>query len=279
MTDKFECRNKFIQNLRNSELQAKRETRHYKLMYSTQCKQIKSLKRDLKTVRKQFEKLQIRFLKLRETCPKVHDGLEPKSTHRKRKCWSNIKCEHTKHQRLNECAELLLKTIKQHVPQCKLAHMSLCLGEKSVNYTWQRHHLQSETLDDSSHEIFNFTPKADHSYASPKLVKSQPENDDLENIDYASIFDSDGNWQKQHKRSLINVMDCYRISHEAYHELRYAGKGHFPPLYQIINEKGSMSGEIKYFKHPTVNTCIPLTIHTITFIHCFSICSLLNSCI
>ena len=146
-----------------------------------------------------------------------------------------------------------MKTIKHHVPQCKLAQMSLCLGEKSVNYTWKKKELQTSTCSDSSDDIFNFHPKSDHSYASAKLLNSQHENCDSDDIDYSTIFDSDGNWQKQHKRSVINVMDCYRISHKAYHELRYAGKGHFPPLCQIIKEKASMSTEIKYIRHPTVN--------------------------
>ena len=47
-------------------------------------------------------------------------------------------------------------------------------------------------------------------------------------------------------------MDSYRISHETYHELRHAGKGHFPPLNHIMKEKTEMSSEIPYIKDPTV---------------------------
>ena len=59
---------------------------------------------------------------------------------------------------------------------------------------------------------------------------SDDDDDDLNDLDYSEIFDSHGNWKKKHKRHIIHVMDSYRISHEAYHELRHAGKGHFPPL-------------------------------------------------
>ena len=48
-------------------------------------------------------------------------------------------------------------------------------------------------------------------------------------------------------------MDCFRISHEAYHELRNSGNGHFPPLHHIMKEKVAMSAEIPYSKHPTVS--------------------------
>ena len=106
--------------------------------------------------------------------------------------------------------------------------------------------------ENSNHSIFNFHKTADHSYASPENLKLNHEDDDLQDIDYSSIFDSHGNWQEKHKRSIINVIDSYGISHEAYHELRLARKGHFPPLYKIINEKKIMSAEIEFIRHPTV---------------------------
>ena len=75
-------------------------------------------------------------------------------------------------------------------------------------------------------------------------------------VDYSQIYDSDGNWQQKHKRAIIHVMDSFRISHEAYHELRHAGRNHLPPLHHIINEKFIMSEEIPYTKHPTVSVFV-----------------------
>ena len=130
--------------------------------------------------------------------------------------------------------------------------MSLNLGDHTINYRWTSKDLQNNQCERSTKEVFNFTKTSDHLYASAKLVQYHESDDDVENIDYSTIFDSQGNWQQRHKRSIINVMDSYHISHEAYHELRHAGKGHFPPLYQIRNEKRLMSAEIPYIKHPTV---------------------------
>ena len=95
---------------------------------------------------------------------------------------------------------------------------------------------------------------SDHTYASPNLFQIEDEEYSLDDIDYSSIFDTHGNWQQRHKRCIINVMDSYRISHEAYHKLRHAGKGHLPPLYQIRIKKNLMSKEIPYIKHPTVSS-------------------------
>ena len=127
-----------------------------------------------------------------------------------------------------------------------------------VNFSWKPKNFKHAQIKDNQYDIFNFGKNSDHSYASPKMLKCQSgeEDEDIDGIDYSRIFDCEGNWTKEHKRAIINVMDCYHISHEAYHELRLAGKGHFPPLYQIRIEKSKMSGEIPFIKHPTVGFII-----------------------
>ena len=96
MTEHLQSRNQFFHKLRNSELQAKSECRHYKLMYSKQCKQMKSMKKYLTTVENKLKRLEIRCKNLRQKCASLHDTVDPKMKNRKRKSWSNIKCEHTK---------------------------------------------------------------------------------------------------------------------------------------------------------------------------------------
>ena len=51
-------------------------------------------------------------------------------------------------------------------------------------------------------------------------------------------------------------MDCFRISHEAYHELCMVSKGHLPPLGRLSKEKKIMSEEIPYEKHPKVGIIV-----------------------
>ena len=230
--------------------------KHYKQLYSRECKKNTFMQKQLKRSLRNASHLENRLQNLRKkfACEKQRD--QDSGRTRKKKLWSNIKCDRTKHHRMNVCGNLVLSTIQQNLPECRFAQLTLNVGGKKVHFTWKGAQLKSLTLQSSNHDIFNFQKNSDHSYASAAFLKTQVETDKLEQIDYDSIFDSDGNWQKEHKRSIINVMDCYRISHESYHELRHAGKGHFPPLYQIINEKKIMSGEIKYFKHPTVRNLL-----------------------
>ena len=252
MTTTFTTQTKFIQNLRISELQAKKELFHYKTLYSKQChctialqKQVNNLKRKYRNLEEKYDVL---CAKLSDMCPNENKMRGS----RKRKSWNNVKCERTKRQRINEYRAVLLKTISQHVPQCKRAQLSLSVCQKTVNYTWRSKDMLTHKSLNYNPDIPNFTQTSDHSYASPKVVKCQSDGDDLEDIDYNSIFDSNGNWQCKHKRCIIDIMDSYRISHEAYHELRQAAKGHLPPLYVIHKEKAVMSAEIPYIKDGTV---------------------------
>ena len=168
------------------------------------------------------------------------------------KSWCKLKCDRTKRQRLEEYGNVLFSTIK-NIPHFRKAHLSLSLDNKTVNYQWRSKDWNNDR--DKKQKVFNFEGTSDHSYASPKLILLQleDEDDDYGDIDYSQIFDSEGNWHSKHKRTIINVMDSFRISHEAYHKLRSAGKGQFPPLHHIIKEKISMSAEIPYIKHPTVS--------------------------
>ena len=161
---------------------------------------------------------------------------------------------------------MVFTTIKEHVPHCKRAQLYLCLGDKTVNYTWKSKDMKVANAENASAECVS---NGDHSYAA-KLPDVHNDNDFVD-VDYNTIFDSQGNWQSKHKRIIINVMDTYRISHEAYHELRLAGKGHFPPLHHIMKEKYVMSDTIPYTKHPTVsNNSMLYTITCQMFSHDWS---------
>ena len=150
----------------------------------------------------------------------------------------------------------MFEGLSKTVPKCHRAQLSMCLGSRTVNFSWKPRDFKR--ISECTEPIFNFGNKSDHTYASKKFITQDSEYDYLDDIDYTSIFDSEGNWQEKHKRRIINVMDSYRISHEAYHELRHAGKGHFPPLHHIQKEKNAMSGELTYTKHPTVSNFLGL---------------------
>ena len=99
MTDKFECRNEFFQNLRSSQIQAQKERNHYKKLYSSQCKKNKLLDKQVKTLKRHYSELQMRFENLRNKFSLQHDKRECTHPTRKRKPWSQIKSDRTQNGR------------------------------------------------------------------------------------------------------------------------------------------------------------------------------------
>ena len=236
-----------LRSLQDNFLKCKQEMKHYKYMYQNQCRQHELFQKQIGSLQKEVCKLQLDCQQLRQKLKNWNDYDEERfSVKRKQKEWSKIKCDHTKHQRISHYGEFVLSTIKDNMPQCIQAEMCLCLGEQRVNYSWQ-----CKDLNSSENELKNGLTNGDHSYAAKQPMNDH--DDDLLDVDYSKIFDTQGNWQTRHKRSLITVLDAFRISHEAYHELRQAGKSHFSPLHHIIKEKGIMSDIIPYVKHPTVS--------------------------
>ena len=237
MKNTSESTKQLLRDLRLAEIQAKKELWHYKFLYSQESRENKTLQKKLKEINKNYKILQTKY---DELCSKLSDmcPYDDKSRcKRKRKSWTNVKCDRTKRQRWNDYGKVMFKTLSKNVPQCKRAHLSLSLGNKTVNYMWKCSQFKDETDTLSSISVENFKANLDHSYASSKLVNADMHEDEFEDIDYGSTLDSEGNWQKKHKRSIISVMDSYRISHEAYHELRHTGKGHFPPFTEFVRRK------------------------------------------
>ena len=171
---------------------------------------------------------------------------------RKKKSWNSIKCDRTKRRRISEYGDAVLSTIQTKVKYCQRANLSLTIANKNINFEW---YLAEKVTPNKANDLNIKCMCIDHTYAAP--TKHQAVSDEgesgIENVDYSRIFDGNGNWQKKHTRCIINVLDTFRISHEAYHELRHAGKGHFPPLRIILKEKFEMSHAIPYLKYDKVS--------------------------
>ena len=207
-TTKFDAKMKFIQNLRLAELEAKKEVRHYKLLYRQECKTTHLLRKQLKSLTSKMLNLETKYHNLHNKVSISSNVTQ--SRKRKQKPWLQVRCNRTKHKRLNDYGNAVFNTIQSNIPQCKRAQLSLSLGNKTLNYSWQKNQLQSDNGCALETNILNFSKKSDHSYACPKFIQCQSEDDEMYDIDYGKIFDSQGNWQAEHKRGIINVMDSYR---------------------------------------------------------------------
>ena len=138
---------------------------------------------------------------------------------------------------------------------CHRAEVSVWLGSNKINFSFSPSDLSPKQI------VTNFTHDivcSEHNYAAGDRFVGKADN--FNDIDYSDIYDSCGEWIKNHIRKLINVMDSFRISHEAYHELRMVSKGHLPPISRLAKEKKIMSQEIPHEKHPKVGIFLKVNI-------------------
>ena len=93
---------------------------------------------------------------------------------------------------------------------------------------------------------------SEHTYsdASP----DDDDNDDPTAVDCYEIYDDEGKFTPTHLKKAVYVCDKFRISQEAYHELRMELKGHYPPIWLVKRMKNIMSARIPYFPGDTVKT-------------------------
>ena len=241
-----------MQHLHKQYLKCKAELKHFKYLYYNECKENKRLHKLINGLKQETEQYKLQCEKVCRILRNMNEIGKNKRVSRKRKPWSNIRCDCTKHQRVCQYGKFVFSTIKENIPHCRRAQLCLFLGDKTVNYTWKSKDLKMTNLSQSASK---HVTNGDHCYASIEHDTCS-DDEEFEDVDYHEIFDFDGNWQKKHKRKIVAVMDSYHISHKAYHELRLAGKGHFPPLHHIIQEKKLMSDIIPYIKHPTVSNLL-----------------------
>ena len=174
---------------------------------------------------------------------------------RPQKNWHEINSDRTKRRRLSSFKDLLLETLKK-MKVCHRAEVSLWLEKNKIAFSFTPCDLRR---NESNNKCVNSNGKnvySNHTYS--RREQDYSENDTFDDMEYSDIYDCCGEWRRKHIRKIIYVMDCFRVSHEAYHELRMVSKGHLPPIGRISNEKKFMSEEIPYEKHPKVSMCLKI---------------------
>ena len=239
---------KALQKLREDYLISEKKIQHLKQLYKAECANSSKVLKKLREVTKELEQLKNKYASMtseKEIMPK-------KKIIRKRKHWDDLKNECTKRRRLAHYKDRILETLK-NIEGCHRGDVQLWLNEERVKFTWSPKDFKKiEKMSPEMHVLNNISH--DHSYVSNNDTINNIEEDEFEDLNYSEIYNCDGSWKRNHLQCLVHVLDSYRISHEAYHELRLVSKGHLPPIWRLVVEKNSMSDQIPYIKHPQVRT-------------------------
>ena len=208
-----------------------------------------------KNLKKELLKCKQHTINLQTKCTELQSNLKkyqlpkysPKNS-RKRKQWEEIKSVRTKYRRFNEYKDHLFSTL-QEIKVCHRAEITMWLPENKISFSWSPKHFRQEL--DCTAKAKSSNLLSDHNYV--RISEEMDDEDSFEDVNYSEIFDDEGNWRKTHIKRLIHVMDSFRISHQAYHELRMVSKGHLPSLGRITSQKKIMSEKIPYTLHPKVS--------------------------
>ena len=242
-------RNNALTGMRIENLEQAKVIKQYKKMYSAECQNVKNLKKKISDVQQESLYLKKEIQRLKRKLIPLNNP-RPRRQPRQTKDWEEISSERTKCRRLAFFKELLMNTLRS-MKVCHRAEVYLWLDDNRIHFSFSPSDLvPTEHLSNIATEL-PVQSSLDHTYcAQPKNLG---DSDHFQDLNYSEIYDCSANWQKSHIRRIIYVMDCFRISHEAYHELRMVSKGHLPPIGRLSKEKKIMSEEIPYQRHPKVN--------------------------
>ena len=248
--------NKALRSMRLELLERQKHVQHYKRLYGAECKSVAKLKSRLISMQKDYSNLQEDFenLKTKLIFLQTEDA---KRQPRSKKQWQNINSDRTKCRRL-ACFKDLLRDTFRSMQVCHRAEVSFWLDTNRIHFSFSPSDFNEDSNDPKRTNHQNAQWPSDHSYATED--RDFTDNDQFQDLDYSEIYDCSGQWKKEHLRKLIYVMDSFRISHEAYHELRLVSKGYLPPIGRLSKEKKLMSEEIPYEKHPKVSF-LPIFFH------------------
>ena len=230
--------------MRKELLNKKKELTHYKELYSQVVKEKNEIQRQLAKSKKLCGKLQNKIDDLSVRRTKSGSLKE-----RKRKSCEGDDPPPSKKVR-NDLCRRDIQTALQILPDWK----SCCVQVKFSNVA-DLNMVISKQCEAANKTSTPDIQQQDHSYCHSKSEDAGNELIDpfLKSDD---IYDADGNFTQRHIRKAVMVTDNYRISNDAYHEIRSELSGHMPPVGQLKQEKAVMSEEIPYQKHPSVCTIL-----------------------
>ena len=230
-----------VHPMRHDLLTCKKDLHKYKALYYDARKEIAQLKN-------QIQKLSVNHAKVQSDLKAVHDKY--KQWGKKRKCPFK-ECEIPNKSSRLENYKPFLDKIMDVVPHCK--KLSIRIDEDGQPLELSLSKCADTTPPSSSNEEKKKGP--DHNYCNkdkPETAEECPCAENAEDTE-AGIYNSDGTFTKKHIRKAVMVTDNFRISNDAYHEIRSELSGHMPPVGRLKVEKAVMSEGIPYEKHPTVS--------------------------
>ena len=265
-----------VESLRDSLVHTKDQLNQFKQLYRQEKKDNAYVLKQYKILEERTQKIVREKSMISDRCKRSEKQLHKLQPPKQYKAYHRLTSYTMKRKRTLQYRNVL-SNVFACMSDVKRARVSIRLGDDDANFIWSENEIrnlkskrQQELLNNSQNSS-NSSSMNHQSSSSISLSDSEPDSwnqavsvalpqDDIdmgggdENPDPSEneIFDVDGNWRQRFLRKIIHVMDKYKISHEAFHELRMVSIGYLPPVYRIQIEKKRMSEVVPYTKDESV---------------------------
>ena len=243
---------RILQQLRDEIERTKQELNNYKHVYRTE-------RDDRRVQEARSNYLQAENVQLEEDKENLQEDIQQLRAHvnayripKGYKKWAQLKSPVSRAKRKSQFRRCLDQSM-MHLNEVTRARVQLRIANEEVILVWAKNHFRF--LRNRGRNILNAPPRNNQPAVNARNNSDidSEEEEDIPNLETdPDAFLSDGTWNDVHIKRVIHVMDLFKISHEAYHELRMTSRSILPPLYRIKNIKKTMSTEINSFHHVRV---------------------------
>ena len=226
---------RIIENLREQVQNLTQERNQLRRLYDAEVVENEQLARIRQNLRTNYEACLNANNRLRNRIGQLKAQLAKHEPKNYRKKWEDL-CVQTRRKRKAEYHQVFDSAL-QTVPECKKARIHLSLGHDRIRFEW--------STDDMANCRDAMRQKG-ISVPDPPPVESEDESDETDTTDTRS--------PQTIKEEIIHMMDRYRISQDAYHELQQTLKKlPLTPMHRLKVQKKKMSEEIPFEKYPDVS--------------------------
>ena len=221
-----------LEQLRDELQRNKEELNNYKQVYRLE-------RNDRRLQEGRAELLQTENLQLEEEKQELNELLDQLNAHLDRfripkgyKKWVNLKSPVSRSKQKSQFRRCLDQAM-MHLTEVSRARVQLRIGKEDIVLVWAKNHFRF--LRNRVRHILNNRRGNNQNNVNVNDRNNQSDNEeDIEDAESdPDAFLSDGTWNDVHIKKIIHVMDLFKISHEAYHELRMTSRSILPPLYWI----------------------------------------------
>ena len=227
-----------IANLRQQLLQCQEDMRVYRTLYRNE----RDDRRQQQHHCQELEDTLVNYLdeneSLRDQVHLLHQYISLFEVPKPKKRWDSLKSGNSIAKRKSEYRHCLNQAM-MHLHEVQRARIQLRIGKNEIVFIW------------CQNELRKLRNNLRSSHNTHQEINDDSDNDEMSV--HGDAFMPDGEWNEMHLRKIIHVMDIFKISFQAYHELCLTSNSILPPLYKIRRARFKMSDVIKSLHHHTVN--------------------------